>query len=186
MSTASILNPARRKFLRSVPAAAAAGFTLTNASLFAATAAAQGASAPALTFKLFKAQEIQDDLSALAANPGNNNLVQEKTFVVVLTTEKAKSGAEFEWHEHRDHVFQIVDGLRAGRNAEGRAQQGARRMARTRVGRAPNRQFEQRRHAGGGARHTAPPHHRWKRYFFTDFAAGKLKAIGVNQQLAPQ
>jgi mannose-6-phosphate isomerase-like protein (cupin superfamily) len=110
MSTASILNPARRKFLRSVPAAAAAGFTLTNASLFAATAAAQGASAPALTFKLFKAQEIQDDLSALAANPGNNNLVQEKTFVVVLTTEKAKSGAEFEWHEHRDHVFQILDG----------------------------------------------------------------------------
>jgi mannose-6-phosphate isomerase-like protein (cupin superfamily) len=36
--------------------------------------------------------------------------VQEKTFTVVLTTEKAKSGAEFEWHEHRDHVFQILDG----------------------------------------------------------------------------
>jgi mannose-6-phosphate isomerase-like protein (cupin superfamily) len=110
MSTASISNPARRKFLRTVPAAAAAGFTLTNASLFTAAAAAQGQSAPGLTFKLFKAQEIQDDLSALAANPGNNNLVQEKTFVVVLTTEKAKSGAEFEWHEHRDHVFQILDG----------------------------------------------------------------------------
>ena len=29
---------------------------------------------------------------------------------MVLTTEKAKSGAEFEWHEHRDHVFQILDG----------------------------------------------------------------------------
>ncbi len=102
--------PARRKFLRAVPAAAAAGFTLTRASLFSSTAAAQSTSASALTFKLFRAQEIQDDLSALAANPGNNNLVQEKSFTVVLTTEKAKSGAEFEWHEHRDHVFQIIEG----------------------------------------------------------------------------
>jgi quercetin dioxygenase-like cupin family protein len=115
MRNASISNLARRKFLRAVPAAAAAGFTLTNASLFAsagfaASAAAQSTSASALTFKLFKAQEIQDDLSALAANPGNNNLVQEKSFTVVLTAEKAKSGAEFEWHEHRDHVFQILDG----------------------------------------------------------------------------
>lgn len=110
MSTASISNPARRKFLRTVPAAAAAGFTLARASLFSASAAAQGMSASALTFKLFKAQELQDDLSALAANPGNNNLVQEKSFVLILTTEKAKTAAEFEWHEHRDHVFQIIDG----------------------------------------------------------------------------
>ena len=110
MPNASILNPGRRKFLRTVPAAAAAGFTLTRASLFASSAVAQGTSAPALAFKLFKAQEIQDDLNVLAANPGNNNLVQEKTFTVVLTTEKAKSGTEFEWHEHRDHVFQILDG----------------------------------------------------------------------------
>jgi mannose-6-phosphate isomerase-like protein (cupin superfamily) len=115
MPNASISNPARRKFLRAVPAAAAAGFTLSNASIFASlgfasSAAAQGTSAPAATFKLFKAQEIQDDLSALAANPGNNNLVQAGTFVVVLTTEKAKTAAEFEWHEHRDHVFQILDG----------------------------------------------------------------------------
>jgi len=29
---------------------------------------------------------------------------------VVLTTEKAKTGTEFEWHEHRDHIFQILDG----------------------------------------------------------------------------
>jgi mannose-6-phosphate isomerase-like protein (cupin superfamily) len=110
MRNASISNPARRKFLRAVPAAAAAGFTLTNESLFTASSAEQSMSAPAMTFKLFKAQGIQDDLSALAANPGNNNLVQEKSFVVVLTTEKAKAAAEFEWHEHRDHIFQILDG----------------------------------------------------------------------------
>lgn len=106
----TISNPARRKFLRTVPAAAAAGFTLAPASIFAASAAAQAMNSPALAFKLFKAQELQDDLNALAANPGNNNLVQQKTLTVVLTTEKAKSGAEFEWHEHRDHVFQILDG----------------------------------------------------------------------------
>jgi mannose-6-phosphate isomerase-like protein (cupin superfamily) len=115
MRNASITNPARRKFLRAVPAAAAAGFTLTRASIFssssfAASPAAPDMGAPALTFRLFKAQEIQDDLNALAANPGNNNLMQEKTFVVILTTEKAKSAAEFEWHEHRDHIFQIIDG----------------------------------------------------------------------------
>jgi mannose-6-phosphate isomerase-like protein (cupin superfamily) len=110
MPNASISNPARRKFLRAVPAAAVAGFTLTNASLVASSAAAQDMSAPALPFRLFTAQEIADDLKALAANPGNNNLVQEKSFVVVLTTEKAKTAAEFEWHEHRDHVFQILDG----------------------------------------------------------------------------
>jgi quercetin dioxygenase-like cupin family protein len=110
MPNVSITNTARRKFLRAVPAAAAAGFTLTRASLFAASAAAQDMNAPALSIKLFKAQEIQDDLKALAASPGNNNLVQEKTFVVILTTEKAKTAAEFEWHEHRDHIFQIIDG----------------------------------------------------------------------------
>ena len=110
MRNASISNPARRRFLGAVPAAAAAGFTLTHASLFASTAAAQGMSTPAFTFRLFKAQEIQNDLNALAEYPGNNNLVQEKTFVVVLTTEKAKTAAEFEWHEQRDHVFQILDG----------------------------------------------------------------------------
>jgi mannose-6-phosphate isomerase-like protein (cupin superfamily) len=110
MKETAIPSSSRRKFLRAVPAAAAAGFTLTNASIFNASAAAESVTAPALTFKLFKAAEIDDDLKALAANPGNSNLVQEKTFTVVLTTEKEKSAAEFEWHEHRDHIFQILDG----------------------------------------------------------------------------
>jgi mannose-6-phosphate isomerase-like protein (cupin superfamily) len=115
MRNASISNPARRKFLRAVPAVAAAGFTLTRASIFptsgfASSAAAQATSTYTPPFRLFEAQVIQNDLKALAANPGNNNLVEEKTFVVVLTTEKAKTAAEFEWHEHRDHIFQILDG----------------------------------------------------------------------------
>jgi quercetin dioxygenase-like cupin family protein len=105
-----VKNPDRRWFLLSVPAAAAAGLTLADASMFAASAAAQGAPAAAdVKLQVLTAQQIQDDVKALEASPGNNNLVQGKNFTVVMTTEKAKSGAEFEWHEHRDHVFQILD-----------------------------------------------------------------------------
>ncbi len=111
MSDAALTNPGRREFLRAVPAGAAAGFTIANASLFAQAAAAQAQGAgDAAGFQLFSAQQIQDDMKALEASPGNNNLVQQKTFTAVLTTEMAKTGAEYEWHEGRDHVFQILDG----------------------------------------------------------------------------
>ncbi len=111
MSKVDLRNPGRRSFLRAVPAAAAAGLTLTDASLFALSAAQQGAaSTGAAAFQVFRAEEIQDDVKALQASPGNNNLVQGKNFTVVLTTETAKSAKEFEWHEGRDHVFQILEG----------------------------------------------------------------------------
>ena len=110
MKETAIQSSSRRNFLRAVPAAAAAGLTLTNASLLSSTAAAQAASASAFSFKLFKAAQIEDDLNALAAHSGNNNLVEEKSVVVVLTTETEKAAAEFEWHEHRDHIFQILSG----------------------------------------------------------------------------
>jgi mannose-6-phosphate isomerase-like protein (cupin superfamily) len=102
--------PDRRAFLRTVPAAAAA-LTLADGSLFAAPATAQSpAAAAAAGYRLFNAKEIQADISTLQASPGNNNLVQEKTVTAVLTTETAKSAPEFEWHEGRDHIFQILDG----------------------------------------------------------------------------
>jgi mannose-6-phosphate isomerase-like protein (cupin superfamily) len=115
MSNFGIKNPHRREFLRAVPAAAAAGFTIANGALFAPAAAGQAAapanaSAGAGTFQFFTAQEIQDDAKALLASPGNNNLVQGKNFAVVLTVETAKSAKEFEWHEGRDHILQILDG----------------------------------------------------------------------------
>jgi quercetin dioxygenase-like cupin family protein len=115
MNNVSVANPARRRFLRAVPVAAAAGLVVRNApafaaSSFAASDGAQDASLAAQPFKLFRAAEIADDLKALAAAPGNNNLVQAPGFTVVLTTEKTKAAAEFEWHEHRDHVVQILDG----------------------------------------------------------------------------
>ncbi|HVU48192.1 MAG TPA: hypothetical protein VHD85_18840 [Terracidiphilus sp.] len=101
-------DPGRRWFLCSAPVAAAAGFVLADASLFSASATAQGASAP--SFQVFTASALADDIKALDAAPGNNNLINDKTFVMMLTTEKAKSALEFEWHEARDHVFHILDG----------------------------------------------------------------------------
>ena len=63
-----------------------------------------------ITVNVFTAQEIQDDAKALVASPGNNNLVQGKNFAVVLTVETGKSAKEFEWHEKRDHILQVLDG----------------------------------------------------------------------------
>lgn len=112
MDNLAIKNPSRRNFLCTAPVAAAAGLALADASLFASQTTGQSAApaaAPA-TFQLFTAQAIQDDSKVLQANPGNNNLVGGKNFTIALTTEKTKSAMEFEVHEHRDHVLQILDG----------------------------------------------------------------------------
>jgi quercetin dioxygenase-like cupin family protein len=121
MSNAVPENSGRREFLRAAPLAAAAGVALANSSFLAPLAAAQAATAQVATapgaaaasgpnFQLFTAQEIQVDAKALEASPGNNNLIQGKNFTVVLTVETAKSAKEFEWHEGRDHILQVLDG----------------------------------------------------------------------------
>jgi hypothetical protein len=99
-----IKNASRRHFLRTAPAAAAAGLALTDTQLFAATAAAP---AP---FQVFTAQQLAEDAAALKAKPGNNNLATLAETTIVMTTETAKLAKEFEWHEGRDHVIQILDG----------------------------------------------------------------------------
>ena len=70
----------------------------------------EAAPAGAPVFQVFTAQEIRDDIKALQAKPGNKSLVDSKPFTMVLTTETAKSAKEFEWHEGRDHIFQIIEG----------------------------------------------------------------------------
>jgi hypothetical protein len=76
--------------------------------------AAPGAdiAAAAAPYKLFTAKELADDITALDAKPGDNRLFDSKSIPVqiILTTEKHKSAAEFEWHEGRDHIVQIIDG----------------------------------------------------------------------------
>ncbi len=111
MSNVVLENSGRREFLRAAPLAAAAGITLANSSFLAPMASGQAApSAGPAGFQLFRAEEILEDANVLVASPGNNNLVQGKNFTVVLTVETAKSAKEFEWHEGRDHIFQVLDG----------------------------------------------------------------------------
>ena len=106
-------NTSRRNFLRTAPIAAAAGFTLSDA-LMAMAQSAPGAdvNAAAQPIKLWKASEIADDMKALDAKPADNRLYESKAapMQIILTTEKHKSAAEFEWHEGRDHIVQIIDG----------------------------------------------------------------------------
>jgi mannose-6-phosphate isomerase-like protein (cupin superfamily) len=111
MSNVAITNPDRRSFLRALPAAAAAGLAFADISSFTSHADAQGTpSAGGPSFQLFTAAALGDDIKALDASPGNNNLVDDKTFIMMLTVEKAKNAPEFEWHEGRDHIFHILDG----------------------------------------------------------------------------
>ena len=107
-------NSSRRNFLRTAPVAAAASIALTDKLLFAAQAPAPAPGAAATPFQLFTAQQLADDAKALAAKGGNNNLVAAASAgfpcAIVMTTEIAKSAAEFEQHEGRDHILQIIDG----------------------------------------------------------------------------
>jgi quercetin dioxygenase-like cupin family protein len=111
-------NTSRRTFLRTAPVAAATGLSLADHPIFAA--AAQGSTgsgsdvaAAALPFQIFTVKQLEDDAKALQGKGGNNNLADQKPgfpCAVVMTTEVAKSAKEFEWHEGRDHIVQILDG----------------------------------------------------------------------------
>jgi quercetin dioxygenase-like cupin family protein len=100
-------DPSRRTFLRSAPLAAAATLSLTD-TLFAA---AQTSDMP-VPFQFFTAKSLEDSAKSLQAAPGNKTLVENKEIpvTVVMTTEVAKSAKEFEWHEGRDHLIQVLDG----------------------------------------------------------------------------
>lgn len=108
---AMVANPERRRFLRAAPAAAAAGFALAGAPLFAAPAA-DAPQAGTAKFQQFSAEEIENDIQKANAKPGNVSLIDGKgvSFTMVLTAEKAQTAPEFEYHEHRDHIFQILEG----------------------------------------------------------------------------
>ena len=70
------------------------------------------AAASPVPFELFTADTLAGDAKTLLGAPGNKTLVDGKQLpvTVVMTTETAKSAKEFEWHEGRDHIVQILDG----------------------------------------------------------------------------
>jgi mannose-6-phosphate isomerase-like protein (cupin superfamily) len=112
MDNSAAYTTSRRAFLREVPAIAATGLALADFSPLASISDAQAAKPAGAqgAFQLFRADAIQADIQALQASPGNNNLVIGKNFTVALTVETAKSAKEFEWHEGRDHIFEILEG----------------------------------------------------------------------------
>jgi quercetin dioxygenase-like cupin family protein len=46
----------------------------------------------------------------LEAAPANKTLVNGGTYTIMYTVETSHAAKEFEWHEGRDHIFQIVEG----------------------------------------------------------------------------
>jgi quercetin dioxygenase-like cupin family protein len=124
MSEKTVQSASRRSFLAATPVAAAT-LALADAALFSAPAAAQSPAPAPKAYAIFHAQAIQDDIKALQGKPGDANLFGTGNFSVVLTTEAAKSAQEFEWHEIRDHIVQILEGTTiyelGGRPKDGRS-----------------------------------------------------------------
>ena len=113
MSLAEMLNVAqsdRRWFLVKASAAAAAGLVIGGEIIREPRAEAQSTPRPAAGIQNFTAAQLHDDIAALESAPGDNKLVNLPTFSVALTVEKNKAAQQFEWHEGRDHVFQILEG----------------------------------------------------------------------------
>jgi mannose-6-phosphate isomerase-like protein (cupin superfamily) len=116
MNQSGLENQGRRSFLRAAPVAAAAGFALADASLFASPAVGKnGMPLHPAKFQHISAAQIEQDIKTTetaAANPSNINLVDEKgvSFTMVLTSEKHTAAPGFEAHAHRDHIFQILEG----------------------------------------------------------------------------
>jgi mannose-6-phosphate isomerase-like protein (cupin superfamily) len=103
----------RRTFLRTAPIAAAISLPLTEKFLFASSGTTGRATiATPEPFQIFTTDKLADAMKALQAKPGNDSLFDSKAlpFTIVLTTEENKSAKEFEYHEGRDHILQILDG----------------------------------------------------------------------------
>jgi mannose-6-phosphate isomerase-like protein (cupin superfamily) len=103
----------RRNFLRAASATAAAvGLPLSDGSLVATAEAQVFSHEPS---QLLTADRMANALMALAAKPGDksDDAIFGKNilpFTIALTVEKNTIDTQFEYHEDRDHLFQILDG----------------------------------------------------------------------------
>jgi quercetin dioxygenase-like cupin family protein len=110
MENTEMKNLDRRKLLISAPVVA--GLALADGALISLWAAPPQTMAPSGSdpFTLFSATNIEDDFKSLADSPGNKIIYRNPNLSIMLTVEKTASADEFEWHEHRDHVFHVLDG----------------------------------------------------------------------------
>jgi mannose-6-phosphate isomerase-like protein (cupin superfamily) len=102
----------RRNFLLTVPLAAAVASPLTDTLLRASTASAAGQTGGAAAFEVFPAAEVAGVMKDVQASHGTKNLITSKatTMTFTINEESNKVAKEFEYHAHRDHVFQVLDG----------------------------------------------------------------------------
>ena len=99
----------RRNFLWTAPLVAAA-LPLTDTLLHAQVAAAEPGQ-PA-TFQVFTGETIEGLMNDLEVSHGSKDLVTGKVGVsMTISAENNKVAKEFEYHQHRDHVFQILEGM---------------------------------------------------------------------------
>ncbi len=99
----------RRNFLWTAPLAAAVALPLTDTLLHAAVPAADGGEQA--TFQLFSAPTLEGMVKSLEEAPAAKDIVTGKMGVsITISAEEKKAAKEFEYHAHRDHVFQVLDG----------------------------------------------------------------------------
>ena len=96
----------RRKLLQTAPLAAASFATAAR------TASASPSEPPAepAPIQHITAAQMEAAVKQTQAAPGNAPLTDLPNTTIVVTTEVKKAGKEFEYHEHRDHIFQILEG----------------------------------------------------------------------------
>ncbi|HEY0161837.1 MAG TPA: hypothetical protein VGB69_04100 [Edaphobacter sp.] len=99
----------RRNFLLTAPLAAAA-IPLTDTLLHAAAAGQE--TTPSSEIQVFSAAEVAGVVSDVKASHGTKNLITSKAtkMTIAVNEETNKIAKEFEYHLHRDHVFQVLDG----------------------------------------------------------------------------
>ncbi len=101
--------PTRRNFLLTAPIAAAAASPFADAMMRSSTAAGQGGAAP-LPIQVFTAADMASALNGVKADHSTKNLLTSPGTLMIINEETKKAGKEFEWHETRDHVFQVLEG----------------------------------------------------------------------------
>ncbi len=104
----------RRNFLLTAPLAAAVALPLTDTLLSASpmAAAGQAPTGPTQQPEAFTVETLNAVAKGLMATNGMKELLGGPTATVSVTVsaESKKSGAEFEYHAHRDHVFVVLEG----------------------------------------------------------------------------
>jgi quercetin dioxygenase-like cupin family protein len=111
MGEVGVKNPDRRTFVVLASAAAVSGLAAADSSrTFAQASAASGTTVAPSAFQLITPETIRTDITTLQSVSGNIALATHNEFSVVLTTEAAHSAKEFEWHEERDHILQVIEG----------------------------------------------------------------------------